>query len=182
MLKRDRVFSTPWFEIVAKTLNSSPSDAPYYALELPDYAVIVALTAAQEILLVRQYRPAVEQYTLELPSGLIDPGENPEETARRELLEETGYEASTMEFLGSLMTDPGRLSNRMWCYFAANVTLAGSESMLEPGIEVVAYSPQELARAIAQHQFDQALHMAPIFLAILKGQLVVSNVRAMSNE
>lgn len=174
ILKRDRVFATPWFEVIAKTLNFGDSDAPHYALELPDYSVVVALNPAREILLVRQYRPAVEQDTLELPSGHIEVGENPEEAARRELLEETGYRASTMAFLGCLMPDAGRLSNRLWCYFTADATLESYPPVLEAGIEVVACSPPDLARAIMEGQFDHALHMAPILLAILQGKLVLS--------
>lgn len=175
ILKRDRVLATPWFEVIAKTLNGSDSDAPYYSLELPDYSVIVAVTPEGEILFVRQYRPAVEQYTLELPSGHIDPGENPEEAARRELLEETGYKASIMEFLGCLMPDAGRLSNRLWCYFTADVTLANPHPVLEAGIEVISYTPQNFARLLADGQFDHALHMAPLLLAILKGKLALNS-------
>ncbi|MDY6781996.1 MAG: NUDIX hydrolase [Cyanobacteriota bacterium] len=171
---RNRVFATPWFEVVAKSLNSRDSDAPYYALELPDYSVVVALTPERKILFVRQYRPAVEQYTLELPSGHIDSGESPEEAARRELLEETGYTAGTMEFLGCLMPDAGRLSNRLWCYFTADVALETPHPVLEAGIEVVTYTPQDFAQLLNEGQFDHALHMAPILLAILKGKLVLS--------
>ena len=68
-------FSTPWFEIVGKTMREGES--PYYSLRLPDYVSVVALTEDGKVLIVRQYRPAVEHHTLELPSGLVDPGETP---------------------------------------------------------------------------------------------------------
>ncbi|HJT86251.1 MAG TPA: hypothetical protein VJ732_00305, partial [Bryobacteraceae bacterium] len=71
-LKTEVVFSTPWFDVLGKTVR--PEEAPYYSLRLPDYTAIVAVTEDQRVLAVRQYRPAVERYTLELPSGLIDPG------------------------------------------------------------------------------------------------------------
>jgi 8-oxo-dGTP pyrophosphatase MutT (NUDIX family) len=90
-LKTEVAFATPWFQILGKTMREG--EEPYYSLRLPDYAAIVAITDEQRVLIVRQYRPAVEHHTLELPSGLVDAGETPAESARRELLEETGYQA-----------------------------------------------------------------------------------------
>lgn len=171
IIERNKVFSTPWFDVVAKTMSEGNPDAPYYALELCDYVSIVALTEQQEILLVRQYRPTVERYTLELPSGHLEPGELPEETAKRELLEETGYQADTVEFLGCLVPDTGRLSNRMWCYFAADVTLSSPNPILESGLELVVCSQDDLVRYLLEQQFDHALHLAVLLLANLKGKL-----------
>ena len=68
-----------------------------------DFVVIVAVTRQDQILLVRQFRPAAAAVTLELPAGHVDPGETPEQAARRELLEETGYEADTFKLLASLV-------------------------------------------------------------------------------
>ena len=94
-IKTEITYATPWFQIAGKTMREG--EEPYYSLRLPDYAAVVAITAEERIVIVRQFRPAVERYTLELPSGLIDPGETPAEAARRELLEETGYEADDLE-------------------------------------------------------------------------------------
>ncbi|NET59570.1 MAG: NUDIX hydrolase [Symploca sp. SIO2E6] len=171
IIERNKVFSTPWFDVVAKTLSEGNPNAPYYSLELSDYVSVVALTQQQEVLLVRQYRPTVERYTLELPSGLLEAGESPEDTAKRELVEETGYQASTVELLGCLIPDTGRLSNQLWCYFASNVTLSSPNPVLEPGIELVVCSQEDLVKYILQQQFDHALHLAPILLAMLKGRL-----------
>ena len=112
-------FATPWFEVLAKTMREG--EAPYYSLRLPDYVSVVALTEDGRVLIVRQHRPAVEHDTLELPSGLVDPGETPQETARRELLEETGYQADEVELLGGMETDVGRLGNRIFTCIARNV-------------------------------------------------------------
>ena len=75
-LKTEVAFATPWFQILGKTMRHG--EAPYYSLKLPDYAAVVAVTEEQRVLIVRQYRPAVERDTLELPSGMVDPGETPE--------------------------------------------------------------------------------------------------------
>ena len=171
IIERNKVFSTPWFDVIAKTLSEGNPNAPYYSLEMSDYVSVVALTESQEILLVRQYRPTVERYTLELPSGHLEGGESPEDTAKRELLEETGYQATTVELLGCLIPDTGRLSNKLWCYLATDVTLASSNPVLEAGIELVVCSQEDLVNYILQQQFDHALHLAPILLAMLKGKI-----------
>src|SRR5262249_18088057 len=90
-MERHVVYTTPWFDLVAKSIDAG--DLPHYSIATKDYVSIVALTAEGHLLLVRQYRPAVEQVTLELPCGHVEPGETPEEAARKELLEETGYVA-----------------------------------------------------------------------------------------
>lgn len=167
-LKTEVAFATPWFEILAKTMK--PDEAPYYSLRLPDYAAIVAITGDQQIVAVRQYRPAVERYTIELPSGLVDPGESPAEAASRELLEETGYQAGDVELLGPMEPDTGRLANQIWSCVATGVRrFPGREP--EDGIEVLMYSPAELARATASGQFSHALHVAILMMAVLRGKL-----------
>ncbi|MGA7937618.1 MAG: NUDIX hydrolase [Kovacikia sp.] len=168
IIERNTVFSTPWFDIIAKLTDEVGGGDPYYSLQLSDYVCVLAMTEKREFLLVRQYRPSVEEYTLELPSGHLESGEMPEETAKRELLEETGYEAATVDFLGCLVPDTGRLSNRLWCYFANNVRLTDPDFVLESGIELLVCSQSDLMQYILEQRFNHALHVAPILLAILK--------------
>src|ERR1022692_697908 len=115
------VFSVPWFDILARAVEGSA--APYYFLRTSDYVSILAATTDGSVLLVRQHRPAVGKETLELPSGHVEDGELPEAAARRELAEETGYEAKKFELLGTLAPDTGRLENKLWCFYAGNATL-----------------------------------------------------------
>jgi ADP-ribose pyrophosphatase len=160
-------FRTPWFDLLSKTVDEGGE--PYYSLRLPDYAAIVARTADGRVLCVRQYRPAVERVTLELPSGLVDPGETPAQAASRELLEETGYEAAEVEALSPMLPDTGRLTNRIWACVATGLRrVEGREP--EAGIEVVSLTVPELLRATADGGFDHALHVAVILLAQLRGK------------
>ena len=83
---------SPWMSIIAREVEFSPGDEPqiYHAVEQADYVSIVAVTADGKLPVVRQYRPTIEGFSWELPAGLVDPGESPADTCRRELLEETG--------------------------------------------------------------------------------------------
>jgi ADP-ribose pyrophosphatase len=166
-LKTEVAFATPWFQILGKTMHEG--EEPYYSLKLPDYAAVVAITEDQRVLIVRQYRPALERDTLELPSGLMDPGETPEESARRELLEETGYGEGTWQVLGGLEPDSGRLDNRIWGFVATGVRRV-EERAPEEGIEVLTWSFEELGQAMVDGTFSMALHVAVVMLAILKGR------------
>ena len=166
--KRDTVFSTPWFKVVAKSVQERKQDEPHYCVEMADYVSVLAMTKERQVVLVRQYRPTVEKSTLEFPSGYVEKGESPEEAAKRELFEETGYSAPKMELLGSLWPDTGRLSNQIWTYLALNAIAPDSMWEQESGVEVVLLSPKELMQKIRTSDFKLALHYAVLFLASAK--------------
>jgi ADP-ribose pyrophosphatase len=166
--ERKKVFETPWFDLIAKTLRDDASQAPYYSISATDYVCTVAVTPERELVLVRQYRPAVERFTLELPSGHVDPGEAPVQSATRELMEETGYTASApAEQIAVLNPDTGRLCNKLWIYFAADVTRR-SEYQAEAGIEVVRMPLKEFPECMVEGKFDHALHVAALSLTLYK--------------
>jgi ADP-ribose pyrophosphatase len=168
-IKTEVAFQTPWFDLLAKTMKEG--EAPYYSLQIADYVGILAITTGQRVLAVRQYRPAVERYTLEFPAGMVDAGESPLETARRELLEETGYEADKIELLGEMMTDTGRLTNRIWAYVATGVRLVEGYQT-EEGIETLTYALPELIENTTK-EFNHALHVAILVLAAAKGVIKI---------
>lgn len=170
--RRDEVLKTPFFSLVGKHLTGVDGD-PYYALELPDYVSIVAQTKSGDIVLVKQYRPAVETVTLELPAGVVDAGGTPDETAIRELKEETGFVADRVTLVGCLKPDTGRLANRMWVYFAPDVVRDASAAP-ESGMEVVVQTTEQLSRALTDGTFDHALHVAALLLAVQLGHLSLS--------
>ncbi len=173
-LKSEVIYHTPWCDLVAKTMKEG--EEPWYSVRGVDYTAVVALTEEGRLLLVRQYRPAVEQFTIELPSGNIDPGETPEFCARRELEEETGHRADRMESLGAMFPDVGRLGARVWYFFASSVRPVENWKP-EQGVEVLTYSMEELTRAITDGVFDHSLHVAALVPAILKGKLKLAATR-----
>jgi ADP-ribose pyrophosphatase len=169
IMERKVVYTTPWFDLVAK---SKDGDAlPHYSIQTKDYVSVVAVTTGGRLLLVRQYRAAVEAETLELPCGHVEPGETPEEAARKELLEETGYVANQFELLGDFSPDTGRLSNRLWCFFAGDATpVEGKAVEIEAGVTPVVYEGS-LPELLAERDFQSALHSAALLLAVLRGRL-----------
>jgi ADP-ribose pyrophosphatase len=88
----------------------------------PGAAVIIALTGAGHVVMERQYRYPLEREFLELPAGKIDPGEDPLETARRELLEETGYVASHWRHLGVMHPVISYSTERIEIFLAQSLT------------------------------------------------------------
>ena len=95
--------------------------APYYVLEYPDWVEIVALDAQDNVLLVRQYRHAMGDFTIELPAGGMDPGDtDPCIAGARELLEETGC-AGVLSYVGEARPNAGTHTNRIHILLARDV-------------------------------------------------------------
>jgi len=84
----------------------------FYVIAPPDWVNVVALTPARELVLVRQFRFGIDEFSLEIPGGMIEPGEDPVATAVRELREETGFAGARAWLLGAVHPNPAIQSNR----------------------------------------------------------------------
>jgi len=118
-LGREYLYVNPWCAFRVDDVEL-PDGAriEYGVLESGGFAAVVPVTRGGEVVFVRQWRQPLDAFTLELPSGGVDEGEEPELAARRELLEETGYRAEKLEHLASVHTSTGRsteVCHLFWC-------------------------------------------------------------------
>ena len=104
-------------------------------LASPDSVNVVPITKTGEIVFVRQYRFGTRSYTLELPGGIVDPGEDHGVAARRELQEETGFTSSSWEYLGKIGSNPVFMDSYVHHWLARDVELT-HEVTLDAGEDV----------------------------------------------
>ncbi len=95
----------------------------FYVLDSPNWVNVVPVTPEGELVMVSQYRIGSGQVSLEIPAGLMEPDEEVEAAAARELREETGYTAHSFSILGSTFANPAFMSNRFTAVLAEDVTL-----------------------------------------------------------
>ena len=109
---------------VRRDYSTDPRDGKrhdFYVIEAPDLINVIPLTKDEEVVLIEQYRHGTEEVSLEIPGGMVDPGEGPRETAARELFEETGYEAAEVIFLGKTRPNPAIQDNWIHTFLARGV-------------------------------------------------------------
>lgn len=138
----------------------------YHSLSQSEYIGILALTTEMRIPIVRQFRPAVGEYTWELPAGTIDKREEPLIAAKRELSEECGLKSNKWISLGSYWPDTGRLSFRSHAFIALDCTPI---KIIEAELEMKVVSPLELKEMIDNGNFSHQLHMGILGAAMVKG-------------
>src|SRR6185369_5279763 len=95
----------------------------FHVIHGPDWASVLCVTEDSEVVLVRQYRHGVGRPSLELPAGVIESHETPEEAARRELAEETGYESDDWVRIQSVSTEPARHTTQAHFFCARGARL-----------------------------------------------------------
>lgn len=168
ILARRTTRLSPWAGIIEREVAFAPGEETqtYHALAQPDYIAMLARTPDGRIPLVRQYRPALETFTWELPAGTVDTGETAADAAARELLEETGYPSRTVHGLGTFAPCSGRLANKVHSFFIeTDEAVAGRAP--EAGITLRLVTPGELAAMIKAGRFDSQQHLGTLLLARL---------------
>ena len=89
-----------------------------YVLEQPNWVNVIPLTPDNQVVMIEQWRHGTRSVHLETPGGLMDPGESPAQSARRELLEETGYAPDKVELLGTVHPNPAIQNNQQYYVLA----------------------------------------------------------------
>ncbi|NOG72722.1 NUDIX hydrolase [Roseicella sp. DB1501] len=141
---------------------------PYWVMTYPDWVLVVALTADDRMVLVRQWRQGAKAWVLEPPGGVMDAGDaDPCATAARELREETGYAAARLRLVASLWSDPAHNSNRLHVVLAEGAVVAGPLAR-EAGeeLETVLLPAAEALSGAAAGRFTHAMHLGGLLLAL----------------
>ena len=155
-----------WIHLRADTCESADGRviAPYYVLEYPEFVNAIAITEQNEMVLIREYRHGGGVVGLGFPAGVMDREDgDPLVTAKRELLEETGYSAPEWISLGALYVNWANQTNKIHYYLARGAKPTGGQSLDEnEEIEVV---PTPIAEAIKPGHLVHSHNVAGLMLA-----------------
>ncbi|MCC7438709.1 MAG: NUDIX hydrolase [Armatimonadetes bacterium] len=161
-LQSEPVFRSPIFEIgkVRRRSRSSGNEGEFYRIETRDWVNVVALRDDGHVILVRQYRHGSDEITLEIPGGIVDDGETPQEAARRELLEEAGYNCAEAIIIGRVRSNPALFDNWTWTVLATGLTLGATKFDEHEEIELVAIPATDILQLLRNGIITHALVVA----------------------
>jgi ADP-ribose pyrophosphatase len=167
IIEEKNVSPSKWYPLFihkVKLPNGTVID-DYYVSKLGDVAMIVAITPNKEIVFVKQYKHGVRDIILELPAGRID-NKSPEQAAKVELEEETGFIADKLISIGSIYVAPSKDSTITYAYLVNNVSIQGKQKLdATEEIEIVYVPIHELDEKIKNGEIKAADTIATITLA-----------------
>ncbi len=128
-ISTETLLHTRVFDVVQQSeVSGTGLTGDYVAVKAPDWIVVVPVYQGCFVL-VKQWRHGEDNLTTEFPGGVVDDGEDPAETARRELLEETGFRAGKMTLLGRCSANPALFKNHFSCFLAEDLTPTGEQHL-----------------------------------------------------
>ncbi len=165
-LKSQYIIRRPWLTArrdVVQLPNGEINDE-FYVLEYPDWVNVIAITADGHFVFVRQYRYALDLDSVEICAGVIETNESPEDGARRELLEETGYGGGQWQEFMTIGQNPSTCNNLTHCFIATGVTLLQEQHLdRTEDIEVVLLTREQVLEMLKSDTLKQALMLAPLW-------------------
>lgn len=119
LLKSESILSNKWIKVNKNQYEIAEGNVidDYYVVEKADFVLIVAVDKDEKLILGTQYRPATDKFYISVPAGYLGENEDPEETAKRELLEETGYKAIETKLIGQLDPLPGYIKSKAYIVY-----------------------------------------------------------------
>ena len=160
------IIQRPWLtaRVDKVQLPDGRINPEHYVLEYPDWVNVTAVDKEGHFIMVRQYRHAMDRVMVELCAGVCEAGETPEQSARRELLEETGYAGGTWREVMTIGQNPSICDNITHCFLAEDVERVADQSLDESeDIEVVIMDCDEVRAMLDRNEMLQALMAAPLW-------------------
>ncbi len=138
-------------------IASDGTEGDYIVMDAPDWVIVIA-EHNDKFLMVKQWRHAAASLSIEFPGGVIDKGEKPEEAARRELEEETGFKAGRLTEIGTVNPNPALFSNCVHFYLAEDLKQTGSQKLdKDEFINCIELSKEDVLEGMGTPQFPHAM-------------------------
>ncbi|WP_037369244.1 NUDIX hydrolase [Sediminibacterium sp. C3] len=171
LLESKEVYKKKWLTVLEDRCQLPDGSVidPYFTISVPDFCNIIMVTPNEEVVLVRQYRHAAGIVSLELPGGIIEPGEDPAFAAKREMEEETGFQTQEFEFLYKIHPNPPLEKNQAYFFLAKNVVPTGTVA-LDPfeDIELVFLQREAFMQKLLQHEFQHGIQLSAMYAAAIQ--------------
>ena len=164
-LAKETVYDGKLFKVVKETVRLPDGrERPREIVVHPGAVALVAVDNEDNLVMVRQYRRAADRVLLEIPAGTREPGEDAETCARRELQEETGFEASGVVRLGGFYSAPGFCTEFLDCFLLTGLTEAAASAEDDENIEMERLTKEEAIAAIHRGDICDAKTICGVFL------------------
>jgi len=145
--------------------NDSPETKPhahvFSLIDTKDWAIVIPVIESgkgKQFLMVWQWRHGVNSMSLEFPGGVLEPGENPQEAAARELYEETGYKPGKIKKIGEFSPNPAIMTNKVHFFLAENIESSGKQKLDEDEyVEATLVDAQEVINGMGKEPYVHAL-------------------------
>ena len=165
-LKSEYLFRRAWLTARKDSvmLPNGVVNDEYYVLEYPTWINVIAITTEGNYVFVRQYRHGLGETCYEIVAGVSEEGEEPVESARRELLEETGFSGGKWEKLDVISANTSATNNLTHCFLATGVEKVTSQHLDETeDIEVFLFNEDEVKQLLMNGSIKQSLMLAPLW-------------------
>jgi 8-oxo-dGTP pyrophosphatase MutT (NUDIX family) len=174
VIESRKLLDKQWLELYEERvrLGNGHEIAEFHRIVAPSWAATLCLTESDEVVLVRQYRHGISKESVELPAGVLEPGEPPLQAAQRELREETGYVADEWHSIATFATEPSRHTVHAHFFCALGARAAGERSPeASEDIELVKVPRASLLSLCESGGIVHGVHIGAILLAARRGLL-----------